>query len=44
LSVVSRAINIRIYEKTRESKIINNANFWDIAKSLLQVIREKEKS
>ena len=33
---------IQIYEKTRDG-IINETQFWNIAKSQIQLIREKEK-
>jgi hypothetical protein len=42
LSVLARAINIRIYEETRSGIIIDEAEFWDIAECQIQLIREKE--
>jgi hypothetical protein len=43
LSVLSRLINCQAYVKTRDGLIINETQFWNIAESQIQLIREKEK-
>jgi hypothetical protein len=43
LSILARAINIRIYEETRSGIIIDEAKFWEIANSHIQIVKENEK-
>jgi hypothetical protein len=43
LSILSRAINLKALEETRSGIIINEEQFWKIAESQVQLIREKEK-
>jgi len=42
LSVISRFINFQAYEKTRGGLVVSETEFWNIAESQLQFIREKE--
>jgi hypothetical protein len=41
MSVLSRLINVRAYEETR-TVILEEEQFWKIAESQLQFVREKE--
>jgi hypothetical protein len=43
LCVISRAINFQLYENTRTTKSVNDAHFWSIVESQIQLIRDKEK-
>jgi hypothetical protein len=43
LSILSRAISLKAWEETRSGIIINEEQFWKIAESQVQLIREKEK-
>jgi hypothetical protein len=42
LSILSRMINVKLYEETRTGMAVDDRQFWKIVKSQLQFCREKE--